>query len=115
MNSAVDDLGVIMAFLAQLEIETIPWALAVQAEIAAGEKLSEPDLLFFQERLDEISSLLHVIERHPEFQLVTSKIVKLYHEVIEQALENQLQDDSTHRFQSLLLKVREWQQLSQPM
>lgn len=110
MNSALDDLGVITAFLAHLEGEAIPWTLAVQAEIEAGAKLSDPDLLFFEERLDEMASLLHVIERHPEFQVVVGKMVTLYHRIIERALENQLQDDDSQRFQGLLCKMREWQQ-----
>lgn len=105
MNLPIDDLGVITAVLKHLEIEAIPRALAIKQEVDAGQKLSEPDLFFFEEILEEMNRLVHVIDRHPDFQLVTEKIVTLYHQITEQALDNQLKDENSERIESLMLKV----------
>lgn len=94
MNSPIDDLGVITAVLKHLEMEAIPRALAIKLEVDAGQKLSEPDLFFFEEVLAEMGKFLHVIDRHPEFQLVTEKIVTLYHQITEKALKNQLKEEN---------------------
>lgn len=109
MNSSLDDLGIISAFLEHLEIEAIPRALAVKAEVDSGEKLNELDLLFFDEQLVEISNILHLLDRHPEYQDVAVKMVTLYHEITDRALQNQLVDDSDRRFGNLLSKIRQWQ------
>ena len=108
MNSPMDDFGVITAVLKHLEMEAIPRALAIKLEVDAGQRLSEPDLFFFEEILEEMHKLLHVIDRHPEFQLLSEKIITLYHQITERALENQLKDESSDRLEFLLQKVQEW-------
>ena len=109
MNSPIDDLGVITAVLKHLEMEAIPRALAIKLEIDAGQLLSEPDLFYFEEVLDEMNKLLLVTDRHPEYQMVIEKIVTLYHQITEKALENQLKDENDERLQRLKLKVHQWQ------
>ena len=104
----MDDFGVITAVLKHLELEAIPRALAVKLEVDAGQRLSEPDLFFFEEILEEMQKLLHVIDRHPEFQLLSEKIITLYHQITERALENQLKDESNDRLEFLLQKVQKW-------
>ena len=109
MNSSLDDLGIISAFLEHLEIEAIPRALAIKAEVDSGEKINELDLLFFDEQLLEISNILHLLDRHPEYQGVAVRMVTLYHEITDKALQNQLLEADDRRFEELLIKIRRWQ------
>ena len=108
MNSAQDDFGVITAVFEHLELEAIPRALAVKSEIDSGATLNELDLLFFEECLDEVANLLHVIDRHPEFQIATSKMVVLCHDITRRAVENQLAGNASMSLERLNSKLSRW-------
>lgn len=108
MNSAQDDLGIITAVFAHLDLEAIPRALAIKAEMDAGVPLNELDLLFFEECLDEVANLLYVIDRYPDYQLVTSKMVELCHEITQKAFENQLGVEANSPLLRFHSKLKDW-------
>ena len=108
MNAIQNDLGVITAVFEHLDKEAIPRALAVKSEIDAGAILNELDLLFFEECLAEVANLLHVIDRHPEYQFVTGKMVELCHDITQKALENQESGQLSQQLVRLNMKLSSW-------
>lgn len=108
MNEFQNDLGVITAVFEHLDMEAIPRALAVKSEIDAGSTLNELDLLFFEECLEEMANLLHVIDHYPDYQLVAGKMVALCHDITRKALENQLDGQISLKVEKLNHKLSNW-------
>lgn len=90
MHSSLEELGIITAFIENLEKHTIPRALAIRKRVFEGESLNEIDTLYFEEQLSEASSIMHLLEHHPEYQKLAVEMASLYHEISEQALKNEM-------------------------
>lgn len=91
MNSSEQEIGIIGVFIKHLEVDAIPRALAIKKRIDNSESLNQLDMLFFEEEISYASSIMHLIEKHPEYQDLVTKIIHLYHEVTEQSLKNESQ------------------------
>ena len=89
MYSPSEELGIISAFVTNLEEQTIPRALAVRKRIFEGELLNEIDCMYFEQQLSEASSIMPMLENHPEYQILVGEVASLYNEIAEQALKNQ--------------------------
>ncbi len=89
MYSSSDETGIITAYLEKLEEQSIPRALALKKRIDDGECLNEIDIMYFEEQLSEASSVMPLLVHHPEYQKLTTELANLYHEITEQALKNE--------------------------
>lgn len=89
MYSSSDEIGVITAFVEQLEGESIPRALALKKRIDAGESINEIELMHFEEQLTNAISIMPLLKHHPEYQQLISELASLYHEISEHALKNE--------------------------
>ncbi len=90
MQSTQEELGIITAFLENLEQHSIPRALAVRKRVFEGELLNEIDTMYFERELSEASSIMHLLEHHPEYKNLVVELANLYNEIAEQALKNQM-------------------------
>lgn len=89
MHSSAEELGILTAFIENLERHSMPRALAVKKRIFEGELLNEIDSMYFEQQLSEAGSIMYLLEHHPEYQNLVMKLATLYNEIAEQALKNQ--------------------------
>ena len=88
--TAIDkDLGIAQAFLARLETQRLPKAMALQEKVDRGEALDEWELAYLHEVFETAEQLKPLVDRHPEYQELYCRMLELYREIIGKALENE--------------------------
>jgi len=89
MSESSEDAGLIMALLERLEKQRIPKALALKEKVDRGELLDDYDITFLKEVTADINKTKPIIERHPEYLTLVTRLVNLYKEISDKALENE--------------------------
>lgn len=89
MTDTSHDPGVIHALVERLNTQRLPRALDLKKKVDAGETLSEFDLHFLEEVFHDADKIRPLVNRHPEYQQLVARIVKLYKEILDKATENE--------------------------
>jgi len=89
------DEGILQAILARLEHGRLPRLLDLKEKVDNGERLNRFDIEFLDRALDGAEDNAALIERHPEYQELSARLVHLYHEITEKALQNEQGKDLT--------------------
>ena len=84
-----DDAGTIQTLLDRLDKFRLPRALAVMRRVEDGEKLTEDELEFLKHMVEEGRQIEPLLERHPEYQALASRLVSLIGDIARKALENE--------------------------
>lgn len=84
-----NDDGTIQAVLERLEKFRLPRALAIKARVDAGEALSDNDIQFLKQVLEDAQGAQAIAARHPEYHALVVRVVGLYDEITRKALENE--------------------------
>ena len=92
MADPSDDTGLIMALAKRLETQRLPHALALRKKVDGGETLNDHDLAFLKEVNEDIQKVRPLVDRHPEWQGIATKMLQLYTEITARALENEQSD-----------------------
>ena len=87
MNKPTQDAGVIAALLQRLETLRLPRLLAIQEKVDAGEPLGDLELQFMERAIADVQDILPIIDRHPEYQQITTQVISLYKDISEKALQ----------------------------
>lgn len=87
-----NELGVITVLLERLEKQRLPRVLAIKEKVDNGDCLDELDIEFFKDVFEDAHNILPQVDKHPEYQALASRMIQLYHDVMEKATQNQ-----THR------------------
>jgi len=90
------DAGVIQVLAKRMESQRLPAILAIKEKVDQGEILSDYNIRFLEQVLQDARSLKPLVERHPEWQPLVAKIVHLYKQVTELALENEKNNMNKH-------------------
>ena len=93
MNASDQDAGVISVLMERFEKQRLPRALSLKEKVARGELLSEYDLAFLEEVFSDAGKIKPLLDRHPEYQPLASRVMHLYKEITDKALENQKSAD----------------------
>lgn len=88
MNTSKDE-GVIAVLIERFNKERLPRMLRLKEKVDSGEKLGDMDISFIQEVFKDANHVLPLGDRHPEYQNLIAKVIRLYHEITEQALKNE--------------------------
>lgn len=89
MNAPSNDDGVIAVLVERLEKQRLPRALSLKDKVDSGELLDEFDLQFLEQVFADAGSLKPLLDRHPEYQELASRMVHLYKEITDRAMENE--------------------------
>ncbi|NJA06339.1 MULTISPECIES: hypothetical protein [Methylomonas] len=90
MYSSSDEIGIITAYVEQLEKESIPYALTIKKRVSAGDTLNEIEIMHFEQLLSEARMMMPMLKHHSEYQKLIAELASLYHEISEEALRNEL-------------------------
>ena len=91
MSKAAEDIGVIVALVNRFTEYRLPKVIAVKERVDLGECLSEYDIKFLDEILRDANRIVPLVDKHPEWQPLTTRVIGLYKEITEKALENEKQ------------------------
>jgi len=84
-----NDAGLIQVLATRLENQRLPRVLSLKEKVDRGETLDDYELNFLEEVIDDGKKIQPLLERHPEWQNLATKIIHLYKEITEKALENE--------------------------
>jgi len=87
MNQSTLDAGLIATLLERLEKQRLPRLLALKEKVDAGEALDDLELEFMGQAIADAQDILPIIDRHPEYQQLTTQVVTLYKDISEKALQ----------------------------
>lgn len=81
--------GLAVALIERFENWLLPIALDVKAKVDRGEKLSAFDIEFLETVLKDAAEVKPYVDRAPEYQTLYARVVGLYAEITNKALENE--------------------------
>jgi hypothetical protein len=89
MHESSKDAGMIAVLVERLEKQRLPRALSLKEKVDGGEKLDDFDLAFLDEVFADSAKIRPLLDRHPEYQSLATRMLSLYKEITEKALENE--------------------------
>lgn len=88
-ESTPEGIGVATALIERFENWILPIALDVKAKVDRGEKLNAFDIEFLETVLKDAAEVKLYVDRAPKYQALYARVVGLYGEITEKALENE--------------------------
>ena len=88
MNSSNDN-PIICALLDHYEKHTMPRMMDIKQQVDAGEKLNDADISFLQNTFAELHNIEPLIHRHPEYQVLFSRMVDFCKDISLRAAANE--------------------------
>ena len=89
MAESSNDEGTIQVVLERFENRRLPRVLRLKEQVDNGEALSDSDLAFLSQVLEDANYIMPLADKHPEYQALVVKAVALYHDITKRALENE--------------------------
>jgi len=89
MSQHTDDTATLQALLDRLVKYRLPRAMALKKRVDAGERMTDADIAFMKESLEDAQDGQHFVARNPEFHALGGELVQLYEEIVEKATENE--------------------------
>ena len=89
MTQELDDAGTIAVLMQRLEKFRLPMALGIQEQVNKGQPLTELDIDFLTEVFTDANKAKPLLDRHPEYTKLVVKMISLYKEIVDKAVENE--------------------------
>jgi len=89
MKKTSENLGVVTALLERLEKQRLPRLLSLKDIVDRGEVLSDSDLSFLKEVSADATRIEPLMDKSPQYQSLFIKLVGLYEDISNKALENE--------------------------
>ena len=89
MTDTSKDAGIIQVLAERLEKQRLPMALDLKKKVNQGETLNEFDIQFLEQVFKDADKIRPLVDKHPEWQDLAAKLIHLYKEITDRALENE--------------------------
>ena len=89
MYDSSKDAGLIAVLMERFEKHRLPRVLSMKEKVDQGGLLDDFDLAFLKEVLADAVEVKPLIDRHPEYQDLAARMMSLYKEITEKAMENE--------------------------
>jgi len=89
MTDITKDAGLIQVLAKRMETQRLPRALSLKDKVDQGETLNEFDIHFLERVFQDDQQNIPLMDRHPEWQDLTARVIQLYKEITEKALRNE--------------------------
>jgi len=89
MADTSKDAGLIQVLAERMESQRLPRALSLKEKVDQGETLDDFDIKFLEEVFKDAQSVRGLVDRHPEWLDLAAKLIHLYKEITDKALENE--------------------------
>ncbi len=89
MSDDKDDDGLIFVLMERFEKIRLPRALSLKEKVDGGAVLDDYDIAFLEEVFSDSNKIKPLLDRHPEYQELATRVLTLYGEITEKALENE--------------------------
>lgn len=89
MSDDKNDDGLIFVLMERFEKIRLPRALSLKEKVDGGAVLDEYDIAFLEEVFSDSNKIKPLLDRHPEYQELATRVLTLYGEITEKALENE--------------------------
>ena len=83
------DQGTIAVLLKRLNEQRLPRALELRDRVNGGAVLTELDIKFLSDVFEDTHRIKPLIEKYPEYHDIVGRMVGLYKEITDKALENE--------------------------
>lgn len=89
MTDSKHDTGVILALAERFETQRLPRALAIKKHVDQGGLLSDEDMRFLNQVMEDARHIKTITDKHPKWQPVVTQTLALYKEIVDKALQNE--------------------------
>lgn len=89
MDLPARDAGIIAALIERLETQRLPRALDLKRKVDSGGTLDEFDMRFLEDVFTQANAIWPLLQRHVEHAKAVERVIHLYNEITEKALENE--------------------------
>ncbi len=89
MPDSSHDPYLIYVLVTRLKNQRLPRALKLKEQVDRGELLSDIDIQFLKEVFRDTQDSQGILSRNPEWQPLVTKMISLYKEITDKALENE--------------------------
>ena len=83
------DAGLLEVLAKRMEQQRLPKALDLKEKVDRGEKLNDFDIQFLEDVFRDAQQVSDLVARNPEWHELSAKLVHLYKEITDKALENE--------------------------
>jgi hypothetical protein len=87
MNKEAAEIGVLTAIVERLSGHRLPKLLAMKEKVDKGNPLNDKELDFLKKTVSDSGQVMNMIDKHPQYQELATKVMTLYKEIIDKALE----------------------------
>lgn len=89
MSKSTRDAGIIQVLAERMEKQRLPRALALKEMVDRGECLGDLDIAFLEEVFEDASQIRSLLDAHPEWHELAGRMLQLYKQITDKALENE--------------------------
>ena len=89
MSDSSKDAGAIQTLMDRLNNQRLPEALKLKARVDRGERLTDHDMQFLAQVLEDSASVRRIADRNPQYQELVARLTSLYGDITRKALENE--------------------------